>query len=65
MKTLKYLIESLFIQLFFLIFKIIGYKKAYNYANSLRNNILRKLLIYGKKANDLKNTVDFILNRKF
>ncbi len=44
---------------------LIGYKKAYNYANSLRNNILRKLLIYGKKANDLKNTVDFILNRKF
>ena len=44
---------------------LIGYKKAYNYANSLRNNILRKLLIYGKKANELRNTVDFILRRKF
>ena len=44
---------------------LIGYKKAYNYANSLKNNILRKLLRYGKKANELKNTVDFILSRKF
>ena len=35
MKTLKYLIESLCIQLFFLIFKIIGYKKASNLGASI------------------------------
>ena len=30
MKKIKYLIEFLFIKLFFLIFKIIGYKNASN-----------------------------------
>ena len=35
MKTLKYLIEYLFIKLFFLIFKIIGYKKASNLGASI------------------------------
>ena len=44
---------------------LIGYKKAYIYANSLKNSILRKLSIYGKKGNELQNTVKFILDRKF
>ncbi len=44
---------------------LIGYKKAYNYANKLKKNILRKLTKHGKKAEDLKNTVEFILGRNF
>ena len=35
MKTLKYLVEFLFIKLFFLIFKIIGYEKASNLGASI------------------------------
>jgi geranylgeranyl pyrophosphate synthase len=44
---------------------LIGYKKAYNYANKIKKNILRKLTKHGKKAEDLKNTVEFILERNF
>jgi farnesyl diphosphate synthase len=43
----------------------IGYKKAYNFASILKNKILRKLRKHGKKANDLINTVEFILDRNF
>ena len=42
-----------------------GYEKAYNYANNLKKNILRKLKKHGKKAKDLNNTVEFILGRDF
>ena len=44
---------------------IMGYKKAHKYANNLRKNILLKLKKHGKKANDLINTIDFILERNF
>ena len=44
---------------------LIGYKKAYNYSFKLKKNILRKLSKHGKKAEELKNTVNFILGRKF
>lgn len=44
---------------------LIGYKKAYNFAYSLKKNILKKLLKHGKNAEDLINTVNFILERKF
>jgi len=44
---------------------LFGYKKAYNFAENLKKNILRKLEKHGKKAEDLTNTVDFILGRKF
>jgi farnesyl diphosphate synthase len=44
---------------------LIGYKKAYNFAENLKKNILRKLEKHGKKAEDLINTVNFILGRKF
>jgi len=42
-----------------------GYEKSYKFAINLKKNILRKLLKYGKKANELINTVEFILERKF
>ena len=44
---------------------LLGYKKAYNYANILKKKILLKLKKHGKKANDLSETIEFILDRKF
>ena len=40
-------------------------KKAYLYAKNLKKKILRKLEKHGKKAKDLLNTIEFILERKF
>ncbi len=47
------------------IINLIGYEKAYLYAQSLKKKILRKIKKHGKKANDLSNTIEFILERKF
>ena len=44
---------------------LIGYEKAYSYASKLKKNILRKLSKHGKQANNLINTVEFILERNF
>ena len=44
---------------------LIGFKKAYNYSFKLKKDILIKLSKHGKKADELKNTVNFILGRKF
>jgi len=44
---------------------LIGYEKAYYFAEQLKKNILSKLSKHGKKANDLINTVEFILERNF
>ena len=44
---------------------LIGYEKAYTYASKLKKNILSKLSKYGKKADNLINTVEFILERNF
>ena len=44
---------------------LIGYEKAYNYANNLKKKILLKLKKHGKKANDLTDTIEFILGRNF
>ena len=44
---------------------LIGYKKAYNYSFKLKKNILIKLSKHGKKADELKKIVNFILGRKF
>ena len=40
-------------------------KKAYLYAKNLKKKILRKLEKHGKKAKELINTIEFILERKF
>ncbi len=44
---------------------LLGYNRAYNYANNLKNSILKKLKKHGNKAKDLNDTVEFILQRKF
>ena len=44
---------------------LMGEKKAYLYANNLKKKILRKLKKHGKKAKELKRTIEFILERKF
>ena len=44
---------------------LMGYKKTYKYANNLKKNILRKLKKHGKKAEELNNTIEFILGRDF
>ena len=44
---------------------LMGYKKSYNYANNLKIKILRKLKKYGKKAENLTETIEFILGRNF
>ena len=42
-----------------------GSKKAYKYAHNLKKKILRKLEKNGKKAQELINTIEFILERNF
>ena len=44
---------------------LMGYEKAYKYANNLKKNILLKLKKHGKNASDLSNTIEFILGRNF
>jgi geranylgeranyl pyrophosphate synthase len=44
---------------------LIGEKKAYMYAFMLKKKILLKLKKHGKKAKDLINTIEFILERNF
>ena len=44
---------------------VMGENKAYLYANNLKKKILRKLEKHGKKARELTNTIEFILDRKF
>ncbi len=45
--------------------RLIGYKKAYNYANDLKKKILLKIKKHGKNAKDLEDTIEFILGRNF
>ena len=44
---------------------LMGYKKANIYANNLKKKILLKLKKHGKNANDLSDTIEFILGRNF
>jgi len=44
---------------------LLGYKNTINYANKLQKKILLKLQKHGKNANELKNTIKFILERSF
>ena len=45
--------------------KLIGYEKAFNYANNLKKKILLNLRKHGKNAKDLIETIEFIQKRKF
>ena len=44
---------------------LLGYKKSFNYADKLQKKILLKLKKHGKNANNLSDTIKFILGRKF
>tara|TARA_B100001564_G_C20646011_1_gene674450 strand:- start:122 stop:997 length:876 start_codon:yes stop_codon:yes gene_type:complete len=44
---------------------LLGYKKAQEYANNLKKKILLKLKKHEKKADDLTNTIKFVLSRNF
>jgi len=44
---------------------LMGYQKAYKFANNLKKKILLKLKKHGKNAKDLTNTIEFILGREF
>ena len=44
---------------------LIGERKAYMYAYKIKKKILLKLKKHGKKAEDLTNTIEFILGRNF
>jgi len=43
---------------------LLGYKNTIKYANILKLNIFRRLNSFGKKTEDLKNTINYILERK-
>ena len=45
--------------------KLLGYEKAFNYANNLKKKILLKLRKHGKNAKDLIETIEFIQKRNF
>jgi len=42
---------------------LLGYKNTVKYADKLKLNIFKKIKIYGNKSSDLKETIEFILNR--
>ena len=42
---------------------LLGYKNAINYSYKLKNDIFKRLNKFGRNAEDLKETVNFILTR--
>ncbi|MDC3163892.1 hypothetical protein OA617_01465 [Candidatus Pelagibacter sp.] len=42
---------------------LLGYKNAIIYASRLKKEIFNSLVSYGSNANDLKQTIEFILKR--
>ena len=42
---------------------LLGYKNTIKYSNKLKLNIFKRLKIFGNRANDLKSTIDYILER--
>ena len=42
---------------------LLGYKNTIKYSNKLKLNIFNELVKYQKRSNDLKETIEFILNR--
>ena len=43
---------------------LLGYDYTYIYADNLKNRIFKKLNKFGKRSQDLKDTINFILERK-
>tara|TARA_Y100001970_G_scaffold85563_1_gene107950 strand:- start:6486 stop:7355 length:870 start_codon:yes stop_codon:yes gene_type:complete len=46
------------------IISLLGYKNTVKYTNKLKQNILNKLRLHDVKANDLRETIKFIMERK-
>ncbi len=46
------------------IISLLGYKNAVKYSEKLKQNIFNKLKMYSNKANDLRETIEFITERK-
>ena len=44
---------------------LLGYKETISFAKNLKKEIDQKIKKYGTKANDLLDSVQFILERKF
>jgi len=44
---------------------LLGYKETINFAKNFKKKIDQKIKKYGTKANDLLDSVQFILERKF
>ena len=44
---------------------LIGYEKTVNFSKNLKNKIKKKIKKYGTEANDLLESIEFILNRKY
>ena len=42
---------------------LLGYKNTINYSLKLKNKIFKQLNQFGNKANDLKETLDFVVSR--
>ena len=45
------------------IISLLGYKNAVKYANKLKQNIYKKLKAQNNNANDLRETINFIMER--
>ena len=45
------------------IISLLGYENAVKYTNKLKQNIYNKLKSYNYKANDLRETINFIMER--
>ncbi len=46
------------------IISLLGYENTVKYANKLKQNIFKKLSMHSKKANHLRETIEFIIERK-
>ncbi len=46
------------------IISLLGYKNTVIYAQKLKQNIFNKLKVHSSNANDLKETIEFITERK-
>ena len=46
------------------IISLLGYKNTVKYTEKLKQNIFNKLKMYSNKANELRETIEFITERK-
>ena len=42
---------------------LLGYKNTIKYSDKLKQNLFKKLYVFGNKAEDLKNTIEYIIKR--